>query len=57
MDEFVSSTTMKWEDCSHLNNKDGRRFKAEDAPWSVFVKFESQMKSNQDTICSGTLFC
>ena len=54
MDEFVSSTTMKWEDCSHLNNKNGRRFKAEDAPWSVFVKFESQMKSNQDTICSGT---
>ena len=52
IEEFVSATTMKWEDCPNVTNKKG--LKAEDAPWSIFIKFESQTDSSQDLICSGT---
>ena len=55
IEEFVSATTIKWEDCPNVENK--KSFKAEDAPWSIFITFESQIESGQDFICSGTLPC
>ena len=53
--EFVSATTMKWEDCPNVKNKNG--LKADDAPWSIYIKFVSQTESNQEVICSGTHTC
>ena len=44
---------MKWEDCPKINDKN--IFQAEEAPWSIFINFES--KTGQEMICSGIKFC